>query len=409
MIDALFTATSATCVTGLNVVDTGTYWTTFGQYVILGLIQLGGLGIMTLSSFFAFVVVRKLGMRGRDLIEQSYGGGIRHVGHLLVSIILVTLLTETMGAAILTLRFAQDFPLSRALYLGVFHSISAFCNAGFSPFTDGLIRYQSDWIVNLTIMTLIIVGGLGFWVIFDFRNLILQRRHLRHLNFHSKLVLTTTGYLILIGTVLFLLLEWNHMLKALAWDSKFLISFFQAITPRTAGFNTVDIGHLSPETLLLLMILMFIGASPGSTGGGIKTTTFVVILSLFAARFREERQVQFFKRGIPERIISKSISILFFMSVTVCIALMALLVSESHGLLNSHGQNLFLEGSFEILSAIGTVGLSMGITPLLSATGKMLIILLMFVGRIGPITVAIIIAGKQPAQIRLAEEEFWVG
>ncbi len=407
-IDALFTATSATCVTGLTIQDTGTFFSSFGQFIILLLIQLGGLGIMTFSSFFAYIIAGRFSLRGRDLVETSVSAEpIPYLGNLLLFTIVGTIFIETIGALILTWRFAQNFPLSRAIYLAIFHSISAFCNAGFSLFSDSLVAYQRDGWITVPIMILIIIGGIGFWVLYDLGSLLMKRK--RQLTLHSKLVLSVTPLLIGVGTLLILIFEWNRPLGRLPMYDRLLTALFQSVTARTAGFNTVNISDLSEGSLLVLMILMVIGASPSSTGGGIKTTTFSVIIALILSRLRSQEQVRCFNRGLPDDIIAKTITIVFFWLVAVTLAVMVLLFTESLNALYTNSGNLTMPLFFECFSALGTVGLSMGITPMLTNAGKVVIILLMYMGRIGPITLALVIASKPPLRIRYAEEKIIIG
>ncbi len=409
-LDALFTATSATCVTGLTVLDTGTDWTLLGKLVILGLIQLGGLGIMTFSTFFAYVFSRKLSIRNRVLIERSIAGGpMPQLGKLLLMIIGGTIFIEAIGAIILTIRFSSDYSLQKSIFLGIFHSISAFCNAGFSLFSTSLIAYKQDPVINITVILLIIIGGLGFWVLFDLKNLFSKKRTSSVLSFHSKIVLTQSSVLVAAGFFALFFFEWNNTMHDLSLSGKFLASLFQSTTARTAGFNTIDISSLTNGSILVLIILMLIGASPGSCGGGIKTTTFTVLMAMNFSRLRDERQVRLFNRGIPESIISKSLGIAFFWLIAVTIASLVLLIIEHPAIPKMQGRAFFLDVIFESFSAIGTVGLSMGITPLLSGLGKIIIIILMYIGRIGPVTMALAIAGTKPARYKYAEESFLVG
>jgi len=409
-IDALFTSTSAACVTGLTVVDTCTHFTLFGQLVILTLIQTGGLGIMTFSAFFAHLVAGRVSIRGRDMIESTFGGSnISKLGNFVLGIVLSTLVIEAIGALILSFRFMLDYPVNRSLYLGLFHSIAAFCNAGFSLFPNSIESYVAGATVTTTIMILIILGGIGFWVLFDLFNLMRKPNSHRSLTLHSKVALLCSATLILVGAAGLLFFEWHNSLKELPFGGKLLGAAFQSITPRTAGFNTVKISAMTNASLLLIMLLMFIGASPGSTGGGIKTTTFGVLLAMTVARLRDKKQVQVFNRGVPEAIISKAIGIAFFWLVAIATVSMLLLITEHPGGTHELGHSLFLEVLFEAFSAIGTVGLSTGITPLLSTSGKVFIIILMYVGRVGPVTLALAMAFQRPLNVRLAEEQLWVG
>ena len=409
-IDALFTSTSATCVTGLAVVDTGLRFTLFGQMVILGLIQLGGLGIMTFSSLFGYIFTRRLSIKSHVIAEEAVGGlSLPKVGRLLLAIVLGTFVIEIIGSVLLAFRFSAEYPWSQAFYLGVFHSISAFCNAGFSLFSTSLVGYSQDWIVNVVIIFLIILGGIGFWVIIDVINVLKKRNGFRALTLHSKIVLSMTGTLIFVGMVGFLFFEWHNTLSGLSLDGKLLSATFLSVTARTAGFNTVPIDALTNSTLLLLIIFMMIGASPGSCGGGIKTTSFTVMIAMIFARLRDRQQVRLFKRGVPELIVSRVIGIVFLWLVTVIVVTMVMLVIEHPGGPHEQGRTLFLEVIFEVFSAMGTVGLSTGLTPTLTGFGKFLIIVLMYIGRIGPFTMALIIVGQGPSGIKVAEEKFAVG
>ncbi len=408
IIDALFTATSATCVTGLVVYDTGSHWTGFGQSVILLLIQVGGLGIMTFSTLGAYIVSGKINLRNRYLFEDSIAGGhTQNVGKLILSIIFSTLIIEAVGAVILTWRFSLDKPLLESVYLGVFHSISAFCNAGFALFSTSLSGFHTDYLLNITVILLIILGGIGFWVIFDILKLL--RKKSRRLGLHSRIVLITSAILVLFGMVLFLFFEWNNVLDGRPVVQKLIDALFQSVTTRTAGFNTLPVEAMTSSTLLLFIMLMLVGASPGSCGGGVKTTTFAVVSAMIFSRFRNEPQVRLLNRGVSERVVSKAIAIVFFAMVIVIVAITVLLVTEHPGGPHMMGRTLFLEVVFEVFSAFGTVGLSMGLTPVLSFTGKIVIILLMFIGRVGPLTIALAIVQRKNARFKYAEEELWVG
>jgi trk system potassium uptake protein len=409
-VDALFTAASATCVTGLVVVDTGTYWSTFGQIVILILIQIGGLGIMTFSTFFVYLVARRLSIWNRDMIESNFAGAFKgNLGHLLLTIILGTLFIEAIGAILLTLRFALDFPMGRSVFLGIFHSISAFCNAGFSPLANNLVSYQGDPAVNLIIMALIVLGGLGFWVLFDLRNLMKRKSSFHSTTLHTRVVVYTSLALIVFGALWILSNEWNHSFQNMPLQNKIMASLFQSVTPRTAGFNTIDIGALTNSTLFIMIAFMLIGASPGSTGGGIKTTTFVIVLAMISAQVKNRRQVQIFKRGVPEHIVSKAIVITFFAVLTISLFLIVLLITEHPPAAQFPERGLFITLLFETVSAFGTVGLSMGITPFLSVAGKVTISLLMYLGRIGAATLAIAVARESNKTIKFAEDNVLVG
>ncbi|MDZ7261475.1 MAG: TrkH family potassium uptake protein [candidate division KSB1 bacterium] len=414
LVDALFTATSATCVTGLVVVDTGSRFSVFGQLVILFLIQVGGLGIMTFSTFFIFLITHRFSVRGREITQQTLGQQpIRNLSAVLASVFGMTIAIEAVGSLVLFLAFYGQYSALKAAYLALFHAISAFCNAGFSLFPDSFVSYKGNAHVILTIILLIILGGLGFLVLFDlFTGMGSKalRRQFR-LSFHSRLVCLATFYLIGLGALGFFVLELHNSLQPLSLPTKVLCSLFHSVTARTAGFNTLDLKPMTNSTLLLLILLMFIGASPGSTGGGVKTTTFLVLLSLIVMQFRGQEEISLFYRRIPKPIISKAIAIVAFSITIVILFTMALLVTEQGGMPHHESRGLFLEIFFEVVSAFGTVGLSTGITPTLTTMGKLLIIGLMFIGRVGPLSVAIAVGGekKSKANFYYPEENILVG
>ncbi|MDZ7725482.1 MAG: TrkH family potassium uptake protein [candidate division KSB1 bacterium] len=411
MIDALFTATSAVCVTGLIVVDTGVYWSGFGQGVILALIQTGGLGIMTFSTFFAYILSGRLNIRTRTLLEQSVGG-VRAVNmnSLLLWIVGGTLIFELLGAVLLSWRFAQMMPLPEAIYTGVFHAVSAFCNAGFSLFSDSLMSYRSDLIINLSVMLLIILGGLGFWVMFDLRRIRQKTHPLKRVSIHTRITLTTTALLLVTGFAVILLLEWSHHMASFSVGDKLLTAAFQSVTPRTAGFNTLNIAGLTHASLFFIIVLMIIGASPGSCGGGIKTTTFAVLWTLLRTHSHDERrQITLFDRGVSRAVINKVMQILLYALAAIIVGCLLLCITEANtGYAGAHS-NFFLQVLFETASALGTVGLSMGLTAHLSEAGKLVITILMFAGRIGPLTLSMAVSRREYTGIRYAEEDVWVG
>lgn len=387
---ALFTATSAVCVTGLVVVDTGTYWSTSGQVIILALIQIGGLGFMTMATFMFLLLGKKIGLKTRLLMQaslnQNHLQGIVNLGKY---VLIFTFATEVFFAAALAWRFSLDMPLPRALWFGLFHSISAFNNAGFDLFGQfrSLTGYVQDITVNLCITTLIILGGIGFSVIVDLTN---WRQH-RKLTTHTRLVLLVSAGLLVGGTLLFYLFENDNTLQNLTWTGKILAAYFQSVTPRTAGYNTVDIGSLHSYTQMLLIVLMFIGASPGSTGGGIKTTTFAVLGSSILSLARGSIDVTIFRRMVPREQVAKSLAILLLAIALVLVASTALLYTEH--------QDNFLLTLFETVSAFGTVGLTMGLTPHLSEAGRVIIILTMFLGRVGTMTAVLAFAARTRATL----------
>ncbi|MEW6522600.1 MAG: TrkH family potassium uptake protein [Bacillota bacterium] len=403
LVEALFTATSAVCVTGLVVVDTSTHWSRFGQVVIMMLIQAGGLGIMTTGTIFALLTGRRIGLRERLVIRESFGkDGFSGIVRLLQAIVLTTFLLEGLGAIYLANRFAQDMPTWQAWYYGVFHSVSAFCNAGFDLFGDSLVRYVSDPAVNFGFMTLIILGGLGFPVLVDVYRRV--RRYDTRLSLHARLVLVSTAVLLAAGTLAVLVFEHANpaTLGSLGMRGRILSSLFHSVTPRTAGFNTLPTGQLLPITLLVTMALMFVGASPGGTGGGIKTTTFVTLLMGVKTPIAGRQEIEVFQKRIGKEILEKSLAIAFLGMALVTFTTGFLLVSEGFE---------FLPVLFESISAFGTVGLSMGITPGLTSAGRLMIIVTMFAGRVGPLTVFMAIATRNRAlaAYRRPEEKIMVG
>ncbi|HHV63236.1 MAG TPA: Trk family potassium uptake protein [Firmicutes bacterium] len=401
-INALFTATSAVCVTGLVVVDTHDQFSLFGQLVIILLIQAGGLGIMVVSTLIALVLGRRIGLRGRILIQEAMNqftleGMIR----LIKQVIAVTAIVEGTGALLLAFRFIPQMGFVKGLYYGVFHAVSAFCNAGFDLFGGfrSLIGYRDDVLVNLVMTSLIITGGIGFAVITD----VWQYFKTKHLALNSKIVLAVTAALILIGTATILLLEWDNprTMGDLPLGSKILSSYFQAVTPRTAGFNTLPIGDMRSATLFFIIILMFIGASPGSTGGGIKTTTFGVLVIAVWSVVRGREDSEAFGRRIPHRAVYRALAVAMISLTLVVVVTMLLSITE---------RVTFIRVLFEATSAFGTVGLSTGITPGLTAIGKIAIILTMFAGRVGPLTIATAIAQRLCINgVKFPEERVMVG
>lgn len=375
---ALFTATSATCVTGLVVVDTGTYWSSFGHLVIMGLIQIGGLSYIVLVTSLMVLLNRKIPLRERIMIQFSLNTlSIKGIIGFLKGILLTVLIFEGIGALSLFTIFIRNHSFIEALKFAIFHSVSAFCNAGFDLIGGfrSFTQYVDNIQLNLTVTLLIITGGIGFFVIYDIYQKITKRKN--HLSIHSKAALLTTLFLIIFGTIMIFILEYNNTLKPLSWTGKILGSYFQSVTPRTAGFNTIDIGKMRPATWLLLIILMFIGASPGGTGGGIKTVTFLVIsLSIFAILL-ERKHVHFKNRSLNWETVKRAWAVFFFSLFLVLFSWFLLLLTEPFEPLKL---------LFEVVSAFGTVGLSTGITPQLSSFGRIIIILTMFLGRVGTVT-----------------------
>jgi len=400
--DALFTATSATCVTGLIVVDTGSYFSVFGQIVILLLIQLGGLGIMTVSTVFALLLGQNINLKLKNIINQVIGGvSSINVFNLLKNILFVTMFIELAGALILFAQFSREFSLVRAIYLSVFHSVSAFCNAGFSLFANNMMNYADNLVVNLTIPLLIFLGGVGFTVLIDLGSYGLARGRARKLSVHTKIVLSASGLLLLTGFLVYFIYEYHGSMAGFPLLRRLLASLFQTVTTRTAGFNTIDIGLLSKSTLLITVALMFIGASPGSTGGGIKTTTFSLLGMTVISMIKGKRDLSIFKRRIPLGNFREATSLTILSAAIVVLVVTVLMAVEPHP---------FEKLLFEAVSAFGTVGLSMGITADLSMAGKLLITLLMYIGRIGPLTMIYAFAiRKKHTDISYAEETIAIG
>lgn len=408
-LEALFTATSATCVTGLSVFDIGTRLTIFGQAVVLLLIQTGGLGIMTFSTFFIYLVSRRLSIRNREVLLQSLSQHpIRDMGRLLLAVFQVTFVFETAGAVCLWLRLRSDFSEGRAVYLAVFHSISAFCNAGFSLLQNSLMDYRDDVGVNLMVMFLVVSGGLGFIVLFDLvRTCRARIRGTRvSLSYHSRIVLLSSGWLIAGGAAALLCCEWFNTLHSCGWTTRLLAPLFQSVSARTCGFNTIPIGNLTDASLVVLAVLMFIGASPASTGGGIKTSTMTILLAMIAARFKNQEDVNLLNRRVSQDIVSRAMSVAFCAALLIGCAVVLVVLFENGASPHPQTHDTFLELLFEAVSAFGTVGLSTGITSALQDTSKIVLILLMYIGRVGPLLLAIELAGgARTVPYRLPEEE----
>jgi len=410
-IDALFTATSATCVTGLAVVDTGSDMSLFGQMILLLLIQTGGLGIMTISTVVLLMTGRRPGMTERTVIKDTFTyRGVQSLSFILRDIFLFALVIEGAGVMLLFFCFIPEKGVGESLNFAFFHAVSAFCNAGFSTFSNNLEGYREDWLFNLIICFLIICGGIGFLVISEIqRNFPFNPRKLTRLSLHTKLVLSFTGGLLMAGTVLILVMEWHNTLAPLSLPGRFLAAFFQAVTVRTAGFNTLPIGNMTNGTLFLFILLMFIGASPGSCGGGIKTTTFATLSLLGISRLLGKERPHIFYRTIPKASVEKAISLTMVASLIVVIGTLAILMSELGGTPHPESRGKFLELFFEVISAFGTVGLSTGITPTLSFIGKLIITIIMFVGRLGPLVIAIAISRQKDSRYYYSEENIMIG
>lgn len=395
----MFTATSAVCVTGLVVVDTGTHWSTFGQVVILALIQAGGLGIMAMSTMFALLIGKKITFRERIVIQEALGQPqLSGIVKLTKQILAVTFAIELAGAVLMTVRFSRDFPLGTAAWYGLFHSVSAFCNAGFDLLSKSFVDYVDDPFMNLVLMSLIVLGGIGFVVISE---LLWRRCGKRSL--HTWIVLKVTSALLVVGFITIFVLEFQNeeTLGKLSLQGKLLGALFHSVTPRTAGFNTLPTGSLRTPTLLFTMVLMFIGGSPGGTAGGIKTTTFAALLASVWATLTRRETIEIHGRRLGQDAAEKALAIIVI-SVGVLI-LSALAISTVE-------QFDFMDIVFETTSAFGTVGLSTGITPKLSPLSRMFVIVTMFIGRVGPLTLAFAIATPSRARaLRYPEEKIMIG
>jgi len=387
-IDALFTSASAVCVTGLIVVNTAAHWTLFGKIVILLLIQIGGLGIMTMATLIAFLLGRRITLKDRLLIREELNATtLQGIVLLTKRVLLMTIGIEAIGALFLSFSFTKDMGMIKGIWYSIFHAVSAFCNAGFDITGNSLVDYTGDIIVNITVVLLIVLGGIGFYVFME----ILRERRFRYFSLHTKLVLITTITLIISGAFLVLIMEYNNpeTLGLLNFKDKILASFFQSVTPRTAGFNTIDTAGLKYSTSFLVIILMFIGGSPGSTAGGIKTTTTgIIIISTYRLVMGYE-DIEFFKKRIDSKTVIRALSVVTIATFVVAVVTIILSITEINSGFAFH--DIF----FEVISAFGTVGLSRGLTPNLSNIGRVIITFTMFIGRIGPLTIAFAIAQGQ--------------
>ncbi len=412
VVDALFMSTSATCVTGLTVLDIGRQLTMFGQLVILVLIQTGGLGILTISTLLLMMVRGRPSLSGQAIIKDTftYGGGKQSAAFVLKAIFITAFSIEAMGALCLYLRTAPLTGWRNAFYPAVFHSISAFCNAGFSLYPDSFTAFREDWIVNGIIGLLIFIGGIGFVVIVDVKRRLWKKgKHVKRLSLHSRLALATSVLLICIGAGAILFMEWDNTLSSLTVSGRLLAALFQSISARTAGFNTLEMGGMANETLFMLSILMFVGASPGSCGGGVKTTTVACLVVMGISRIRGMGRPQIFHRSLPEATTEKASSLVMISIAVIAIAVMALMMSELGGLSHIQTRGKFLELFFEAISAFGTVGLSTGATGTLSPTGRVIVSGLMFVGRLGPMVIGLAVSRVRLRRFQYAEETVMIG
>jgi trk system potassium uptake protein TrkH len=408
-VNALFTSTSAVCVTGLTMLDIGNDLSFTGQMITIFLFQIGGLGIITFSTLFFALMGRGVSFKGREIVQSTFMHTPRSdFFAILKSVLWFTFLFEAIGTLFLWYRFSRDFSMGPAFYQALYHAISAFNNCGYSLFSDSLVRYQGDLIVNLTVMGLIVLGGIGFIVQYEVFAKLSRRQ--KKLSVHTKIVLVSTTILIFSGAILFYGLERDHIIKDLPLKNQVLASFFQSVVPRTAGFNTVDIGLLANETILLTIILMFIGASPGSTGGGVKTTSASLLFLMMWNRLKGNEEVNIFKRTIPKDLLTRTILIIFASAFSIFLITSVLLLMTGGTLPPLESRHFFVEYLFETVSAFGTVGLSMGITSKLNDAQKLAIVLMMFAGRVGPLTLAFSFSRNKPKSgLTYAEEGIMVG
>ena len=404
-IDALFTATSATCVTGLVVVDTATYWSVFGQAVIMLLIQIGGMGVVTMAVIVSLLSGRRIGFRQRYVMQESIsapqvGGIVRLTGFILR----FTLTMELISAVLLAIRFIPEFGPLKGAWYGLFHSVSAFCNAGFdlmgvrAPFSS-LVAYTGDWLVNLVIMVLIVSGGIGF---FAWSDILHNKFHFHAYRLQTKLVLVTTGLLLVLPALYLFLYEFNQTAwQDLTLGERVWAALFQSVTPRTAGFNTVDLTLLHPVTIMMMIFLMLTGGSPGSTAGGFKTTSLAIVFLTVRAVYAKRDGVNTFGRRIPQDVLRSAVAII--------VMYIMLFVAGSVAITLIEGLPLSMV-LFECASAIGTVGLTLGCTTSLGPISQIILILLMYFGRVGGLTmIYALVSGHIPAPSQLPQERITIG
>lgn len=399
-IDAMFTATSAMTVTGLAVVDTGTVYTTFGQLVIVSLIQLGGLGIMSFAVLIFMALGRRIGLKNRIIVQQSLNQtSLGGVIYLVRNLFIFSLAIEGVAMIILAMRWVPDLGWGKGLYYSFFHSISAFNNAGFALWSDNLMGYVGDPIVNIIISMLFIIGGLGFTVLID----LWSKKTFKKMSLHSKLMIIGTFIINIVSMLLIFALEYNNpgtLASLTSLGDKLWGSYFQAVSPRTAGFNSLDIGAMKESTIFLMIVLMFVGAGSTSTGGGIKLTTFVVIFLAVITYLRGKQEIVVGRKSISNDTVFRSLAISTIALIFIFVAVFILNIVE---------EEPFLPLLFEVVSAFGTAGLSMGITATLTVFGKIIIIFMMVLGKLGPLTLAFSLAKPDKTKIRYPSESILTG
>ncbi len=404
-VDALFTATSAVCVTGLTVQDTAAYFSPVGHVILLVLFQMGGLGIMAFSTLILLVAGKKISVKDRIIVQQGYTpSSIKNVKGLIRNIFAYTLIIEGLGTTFLYVHWCSQSPGPRTLFRSAFHCVSAFCNAGFSLSSESFVSCRGDFWVNIIIIGLIIAGGLGFLVLQEIKGVFGSwvRRKKMHISLHTKLVLSLSVFLIIVPALLFFAIEGGRAMQDFGVKERILASFFQAVTARTAGFHTMDLNTLSVASVFLLILLMFIGASPGSTGGGVKTSTFGVIFAFLKSRVKARESVSLYYRTLPLEQITKAFMVVTLSIGVIFLAVFVLLIVREGGTM----EGVF----FEVVSAFGTVGLSLGITPVLTGFGKIILVFTMYIGRIGPLTLLYALSRRRAyGKYEYAEESVMIG
>lgn len=406
-LDSIFTATSAVCVTGLVVLDTGTHWSSFGQGIILTLIEIGGLGFMAMSTFFAMVLGKRISLRERLVMQEAYNtfslqGIISHVRYMLI----FTVTVQLSASLILMTQFIPIYGIGTGIYYGIFHAISGFNNAGFDllgNFTS-ITVFNENKIILITLAIVINIGGLGYLVLREIISGIRTKRKLKNFSLHAKVVLTISAILLSVGTVAMLIFEWNNptTIEHMSFGNKLTNAFFSAVTPRTAGFNSISTSDMSPAGKLLTMGYMFVGGSPGSTAGGVKTTTLGIVIFTLISVLKGRQDAEIYKRRISQSTVFKAMAIFMLGINIVIVGVMILSITE----IGASFETIL----YEVISAFGTVGLSQGLTPTLSSVGKVTIAVIMYLGRVGPLTVMLALAGKQEkVNIKYPEGKILIG
>ncbi len=409
-LDALFTSTSAVCVTGLSVVNVAGTFTWLGQLLIMLLMQVGGLGVMTFSVLIFYTLGQPVRLSHKVAVQENFlSKAVPDIRGLIKTIFIFTFFTEGISGLVLSVLFTQWMPPGSALFNGFFHAVSAFCNGGVSTFPDGLVPFRNNWMVCTTVMLTILLGNTGFSVIYELVERI-SKGGGRRFSLHFRLTVTTHLALLVVGTLGIFFFERQGVLADLPFNTRFLISLFHSVSARTAGFNTVDISRLTEDSLYLILLLMFIGACPGSTGGGLRTTTFAVLISSAVSKLRGFPKTTVARRSIPESVVERAM-VLFILSVVTIILAHILLMMVGPNLPFNETGSQFLAYLFETISALCTVGLSVGISPKLDAIGKAVLICIMFIGRVGLLSVLsfLVTVTARPRPYYYVEEDVMVG